>query len=97
MGAIIAVVVLVVVIGGYLLIHSKLKKKAKNCKSCDYRYQVSDLISYRGEKKGAMNTSFVYVTMKCPKCNGREEKCIEVTYDPNFENIEDGIKRYYGE
>ena len=86
------IVIVAAILIGYPVLNMTMKRKSKNCKSCGYKFTADDCQSYRGERKGAMNKSFVYVTLVCPNCGKTEEKCIEVS---NLRGIEQGIIDYY--
>ena len=99
MFGIIVVVLAAAVVVGYILLRKNMKKKAKNCK-CGHAYTIDNVVSYRGEKKGTLmggvQTSYVYVTLECPKCRVTQEKCIEVSYNVNLnETLKDGIRRFF--
>lgn len=77
-----------------------LKKNTKK-KSCDcgYNYTPDDIVDYgnlQATGKEIMGEQAFYATLKavCPKCKKEKTfRCI-VSYYPNKETPEDGIRRY---
>lgn len=99
MGALIAIVVIVVAVVLYTMINKAMTSKGKTCPECKEKYDSSCIVDARVVRTvpGAMGRDFsdVDVTLCCKKCGKTHKTQVMVEGSKSERCLDDELKAYF--